>query len=691
LAGVGTKQALVRIVLTFGTVAVAYALAAQVAYDWFGAGVFPVFFPAAGVTVSALVLSRRALWPAMLAGAGTAEVVVDLAHNSSLAPAMGWAVANLTEATAGATLFLYACRWRRVDLSRRTDLLAFLALPVGLTPALGGLIGGANAELLSAGAEWPEYVLRWWIGDGLGVLLIGGAVIAVARCGVRRILGRWPEAVGLAAAATVATASAFALDDVHWGYIPFVIMPWVALRLGTPAVAVIGGLVAVVAAQEVSLAPSLWNEVDVAPRSGVLYVQVAIATMTATALLLAAEAGERDAAVRARARADEERRYEHDVAVSLQRALLPDRLVENPDVGVAAIYRPSDDRLEVGGDWYETLALSRGRIGVAVGDVVGHGLEAAAAMGRLRTAVAALAPDCRSPVELLEQLDDFAATSPAMQYSSACFATLDPATGVVEYASAGHPPILLVDRRGGARYLEGGLSWPLCAAAGKRGGHGTAVVEPGGTLLMYSDGLVERRRESIDRGLQRLAAAADRSHTLDPEQLCEALVADLVDGQRVQDDVVIVAVRLAGRLAPVLELNLPSRSEAPAAARKALSSLNGSLHLVSAARLADVQLLVTELVANAVRHGSPVDDVVGVSVSADERVLRVEVSDRGAGFDPTRTRAPSSYAGGGWGLEIVAALAHRWGVVGGEGTTVWFEINRPQAEARLPIERTAPQ
>jgi hypothetical protein len=128
---------------------------------------------------------------------------------------------------------------------------------------------------------------------------------------------------------------------------------------------------------------------------------------SAASLLLAAEAGERDDAVRERARADEVHRYEHDVAVSLQRALLPRQLVGDRDVALAATYRPSDQRLEVGGDWYETLALPGDRIGVAVGDVVGHGLEAAAAMGQLRTAVAALGPDCASPVDLLDQLDEF--------------------------------------------------------------------------------------------------------------------------------------------------------------------------------------------------------------------------------------------------------------------------------------------
>jgi serine phosphatase RsbU (regulator of sigma subunit)/integral membrane sensor domain MASE1 len=523
-------------------VATGYAVGAQVAYEWFGAGTFPVFFPAAGVTVAALVLTPRRHWPAVVAGAGAAELTVDLAHGSELAPALGWTVANLTEATVGATLLLTVRRWRRIDLTRRADLLAFLALPVALSPLIGGSIGAANAELLAAGAEWPEYVLRWWIGDGLGVLVVAGAIIAVTRSGVDRMRERWPEALVLAGAATAATALVFAVDGIHWAYAPFVIMPWIALRLGTAAVAIAGGLIAIVAAQEVSLAPSLWNEVDVAPRDGVVYVQVAIALLTATSLLLAAEAGERDDAVHERARADEEHRYEHDVAVSLQRALLPERLVENPLVSLAAIYRPSDERLEVGGDWYETLALHDGRIGIAVGDVVGHGLDAAAAMGRLRTAVAALGQDCASPVDLLAQLDEFAQGSSAMRYSTACFVTLDPATGVLHHASAGHPPMLLIDPHGSCRFLEDGRSWPLCAASGERAPHGTAVLEPGATLVLYSDGLVERSGETIDRGLERLAGAAQRSRSLGVHELCAALVSDLVEGRRIRDDVVVLAV-----------------------------------------------------------------------------------------------------------------------------------------------------
>jgi serine phosphatase RsbU (regulator of sigma subunit) len=547
-------------VIAYGAVALAYAVGAQVAYDWFGAGVFPVFFPAAGVTVAALVLSPRRLWPAVLAGAATAELAIDLAHGSELAPAIGWAVANLTEALTGATLLLVACRWRRIDLCHRGDLVPFFALPVALSPALGGLIGAANAELLGPGADFGEYVFRWWVGDGLGVLVIGGAIIAVARTGVERIRDRWLEFSVLAVGAAVATGLAFAIDGPHWAYVPFVIMPWIALRFGTSAVAVVGALVAVVAAQEVSLAPTLWNDIDVAPETGILYVQVAIALLTATALLLAAEAGERDDAIRERAQADEERRYEHAVAVCLQRALLPERLVQHPDVAVAALYRPSDERLEVGGDWYDTMMLPDGRIAVAVGDVVGHGLEAAAAMGQLRTAVAALAPDCASPTQLLEQLDDFAHRSQGMRFSTACFATFDPASGTVEHASAGHPPMLVVDAQGTPRYLDTGLSWPLCAADEPRVPHGSLVLEPGATLILYSDGLVERRTAAIDVGLEELRQAAHDFRALPVDELCEALVGALLDGRPIQDDVVVLAIRAVGTTAATAPLQESSAS-----------------------------------------------------------------------------------------------------------------------------------
>jgi anti-sigma regulatory factor (Ser/Thr protein kinase) len=131
--------------------------------------------------------------------------------------------------------------------------------------------------------------------------------------------------------------------------------------------------------------------------------------------------------------------------------------------------------------------------------------------------------------------------------------------------------------------------------------------------------------------------------------------------------------------AALMTLELPSRPGAAGAARKALSALNGNLHLVSASTLSDLQLAVSELVTNAYRHGATGDGPVQMAVLATADVLRVEIRDMGQGFDPDAIQEPPITAGRGKGLKIVAALVDRWGVERADGTTVWFEVDRPRA------------
>jgi anti-sigma regulatory factor (Ser/Thr protein kinase) len=138
-----------------------------------------------------------------------------------------------------------------------------------------------------------------------------------------------------------------------------------------------------------------------------------------------------------------------------------------------------------------------------------------------------------------------------------------------------------------------------------------------------------------------------------------------------------------------LTLALPERVEAASAARNAVTALNGSLYLVSQARLADAQLPVSELVANAIRHGT--GSPVGLTVRATPQTMRVEVRDHGRGFDPSALPGPSTDRAGGWGLRFVAALARRWGTeTTGQTAIVWFESDRPQRETGLPITTTPP-
>jgi serine/threonine-protein kinase RsbW len=139
----------------------------------------------------------------------------------------------------------------------------------------------------------------------------------------------------------------------------------------------------------------------------------------------------------------------------------------------------------------------------------------------------------------------------------------------------------------------------------------------------------------------------------------------------------------------LLSLRLPSRPEAVSAARKALASLNGDLHLVSSERLQDVQLLTSELVTNAIRHSE--SDDVSMIVRSSPTILRVEVANAGAAFDELALAEPSHETAGGWGLRIVELIAHRWGVEPNlEGVQVWFEVDRPRSDTPLPISGEAP-
>lgn len=237
------------------------------------------------------------------------------------------------------------------------------------------------------------------------------------------------------------------------------------------------------------------------------------------------------------------REIEHEIAVRLQKGLMAGPEVCVDGVETAACYEAGDDLLEVGGDWYDVLELPGGLVALVVGDVVGHGVEAAAAMGRLRTALAALAPYADGPADLLLRLDTFALGDDDSDFATIVCAVLDPSTGLLRYASAGHPPILAVSPDGSASWLVEGRSQPICSAPVADRSEAAAVLEPGTMLVFYSDGLVEARDRPLDEGLEHLltAVTALRSATL-PE-VCDHLLKEFgVDAAR-DDDVVILCVR----------------------------------------------------------------------------------------------------------------------------------------------------
>jgi integral membrane sensor domain MASE1 len=249
---------------------------------------------------------------------------------------------------------------------------------------------------------------------------------------------------------------------------------------------------------------------------------------------------------------------ERDAAHQLQRALLPVVPDDLPGVELAGCYCPADEHHDVGGDWYDAFPLPGGRVGVAVGDVVGHDLQAAAAMGRLHSALSYLAAAQHDgPAAVLDALDRSASTIPGADLTTIGYGEYDPATCRLRYACAGHPPPLLVTDHH-AEFLTGGRSRPLAAAAGHRA-EAAVDVPPGSMLVWYSDGLIERRDADLDAGLDRLAAVASGLDGGAPQSWCDTLMAELTGGQRLLDDVVLVCVRLNCASAVLGAVRTPAR------------------------------------------------------------------------------------------------------------------------------------
>jgi PAS domain S-box-containing protein len=346
--------------------------------------------------------------------------------------------------------------------------------------------------------------------------------------------------------------------------------------------------------------------------------------------------------------------HEHAVALRLQRALLPDELVSHESVELAARYDAAADGLEVGGDWYESFILDDGRIGIAVGDVVGHGLESAAAMGRLRSAMGALAPHCDGPGNLLANLDASAGASHGSDFATACAAMLEPDTGRLTYASAGHPPILVVNADGSCRWLADGRSPPLGTLGLGTRPQSSTMVEPGSVVVLYSDGLVERRSHGFDVGLAKLGEAVVKHRFASVEALCALVIDEMSDGMEFEDDVVVVCMRVGAGLGP-LGLRIPARPELLAEVRNEMRSWMVRWGIDESVRH-DVLLAVGEAAANSIEHAYAPDEPGEVHIELSlhpDGAIAASVSDAGR----WREAAPADAHHRGRGLPIIRRIA----------------------------------
>jgi PAS domain S-box-containing protein len=229
-----------------------------------------------------------------------------------------------------------------------------------------------------------------------------------------------------------------------------------------------------------------------------------------------------------------------DVAQTLQRSFLEAAVPEDPRFTVASLYRPAIEHLQVGGDWHDAFRLPSGRVGVVIGDVVGRGLAAATAMGHLRSAVRALALAGNGPAALLEHLDSFVVETERARFATVAYAEVDPATGAVAFASAGPLPPIVIDPAGEPELYTATRGTPVgLPIPGSARDQASFRLSPGSAFLLYTDGLVERRRESIDVGFERLLDAVRSGPELTPEGLADALLE-----APTHDDVCILYFRL---------------------------------------------------------------------------------------------------------------------------------------------------
>lgn len=234
---------------------------------------------------------------------------------------------------------------------------------------------------------------------------------------------------------------------------------------------------------------------------------------------------------------------ERDVALTLQAAMLPEPGSAGPNVAVR--YEPAAGTLNVCGDWYDLTELSGGRLAVAVGDVVGHGLRAACVMGQLRSALSAAVRATDGPDRALDVLGLYARSLEGAESTTVVTAFIDWADHTITYSSAGHPPAALMRPDGDVQFLDQATDPPL----GARPEHvprpqAVTAFTRGSALVLYTDGLIERRHEDIDTGLARLAASLARHRDAGPEPMADALLAELIPPAGATDDTALVVIRL---------------------------------------------------------------------------------------------------------------------------------------------------
>jgi serine phosphatase RsbU (regulator of sigma subunit)/anti-sigma regulatory factor (Ser/Thr protein kinase) len=353
---------------------------------------------------------------------------------------------------------------------------------------------------------------------------------------------------------------------------------------------------------------------------------------------------------------------EQTIAETFQRSVLPVSLPRLDGVRLAARYLPGSTQLDVGGDWFDALQLPDGKLGLVVGDVVGKGVHAAASMAQLRNALRAFSIDRLKPSSALARLNRLADDALETSFATIAYVVVDPRRSVCRLASAGHPPPVVSYPDGRVELLEGARGLPLGTGIETRYRHEVVELPAGSVLVLYTDGLVERRGRSIDEGLAELCSAV-REAPKDPERLLEYVIERLVGTRERGDDIALLAARLLPVAPQPLRLRVPAQVASMDLVRDALRAWLEGVP-VDRTGSEEIVLAAWEACANAVEHAvDPRDGMMTVRAALEDSVTQVVVEDSGAWAAPART------SDRGLGLRLMRALMSSVDITHVEGGT----------------------
>ncbi len=352
---------------------------------------------------------------------------------------------------------------------------------------------------------------------------------------------------------------------------------------------------------------------------------------------------------------------EHRIAETLQQALLPDRLPKLVGVSLAARYVAAEEGSAAGGDWYDVIELPNGSVALVIGDVAGHGTEAAGVMGQVRMAVRAFSMEGHSPGVVVGRVHQLLRSLyEGDQMVTMLYLSVNPVAWEATIANAGHPPPLLLDAAGRATFLESATGLPLGLNWNLPYEESLASLRSGATLVLFTDGLVDRRDVPVEEGLERLREAATRTPGADLDRLCGALLGSLVPADA-SDDVAILAARLEP-VAERLSLTIPADPARLGSVRRNLGRwLSG--HAVPKEDADDIILASSEACANSIEHAyGPGTGSVDIEAAVADGEITVVVRDTG------RWR-PSRNGGRGRGLAFIEACMDSCTLTRSEGGT----------------------